>query len=145
MANNEERNEEKNNCTFCAENPEAHSFFCYQSSEKPYLYKTIVADSVLYNDPESIIHHMEYDPYLMKEPMLEWEWSIDMRNAHMKHYLAFNTVREISKWIDREKDNKCKNLKKIVVLNEVYYLMSPLIHLAKMFLPGHIEIVVSGD
>ena len=129
-----------NTCQYCIDNPKAHSFSCFQSSRDGYhMYKTVVAESILYNKPKTIIHHIEHDPYLCEE--LQWSWIVDLTNASRKHYMALNTVRELSKWIKREKNNKCKQLKQIQMVGENSVLIEPLIFLAKMILPSHIKII----
>lgn len=129
-----------NRCSYCMNDPKSHSFSCFQSNINGYhLYKTVVAESILYNKPDTIIHHIEHDPYLNKD--IQWNWIVDLTNASRKHYMALNTVREISKWIKREKDNKCKELQEIKIVGGSPILTIPLILLAKMFLPSHIKIV----
>lgn len=129
-----------NTCSYCMNDPKSHSFSCFQSNIHRYhLYKTVVAESILYNKPDTIIHHIERDPYLNKE--LQWSWIVDLTNASRKHYMALNTVRELSKWIKREKNNKCKALKEIKIIGDNPVLIAPLVLLAKMFLPNHIKII----
>lgn len=130
----------ENTCSYCANDPNSHSFRCYQSSHNGYhLYKTVVAESTLYNKPATIIHHIEHDPHLSMD--LQWCWIVDLSNASRKHYMALNTVREVSKWIKREKNNKCKQLKEIRVVGDNPVLLAPLVMLAKLFLPSHIKII----
>ena len=139
-----------NNCCYCAINEKAHSFFCYEEldiekSNTKYKYKTIVAEAELYDKPETIIHHIETTLIADKEKDKEnsWEWAVDFTGAGLKHYMALNTVSELSRWIQREKNNKCENLEQIVILGaENNVLIYPLIYLAKVFLPSHIEITV---
>lgn len=128
-----------NSCSYCSSDPESHSFYCHQSSlNQINVYKTIVAKAKLYDKPDTIIHHIEHDALLNRS--LHWEWIIDMTNAKFRHYMAFNTVRQLSKWINREKTNKCKNLKRIIIIDNHPILMSPLISLGKLFLPKHVNI-----
>ena len=135
-----EDSQNTNTCSYCMNDPKSHSFSCFQSNVNGYhLYKTIVAESILYNKPDTIIHHIEHDPYLNKD--IQWNWIIDLTNASCKHYMALNTVREISKWIKREKDNKCKELQEIKIIGDNPLLITPLVLLAKMFLPNHIKII----
>ena len=129
-----------NTCTYCAINPKSHSFYCYQSNQNGcYLYKTVVAESILFDKPGTIIHHVEHDPHLSAD--LQWNWIIDMTKASRKHYMAVDTVRELSKWIKREKDNKCKQLKQIQIVGNYSILIEPLIFVAKLILPSHIKII----
>lgn len=143
MTTKDSQNININTCTYCTINPKCHSFYCYQSSQSGYyLYKTIVAESILYNKPDTIIHHIEHDSRLSKD--LKWNWTIDLTKATHKHYMALNTVRELSKWIKREKENKCQQLKEIRIVGDNPILIAPLILLAKLFLPDHIKIVRGG-
>ena len=129
-----------NTCTYCAINPKSHSFYCYQSNQNGcYLYKTFVTEAILFDKPDTIIHHVEHDPHLSAD--LQWSWIVDLTNASRKHYMALNTVIEISKWIKREKNNKCKALKEIKIIGDNPVLIAPLVLLAKMFLPNHIKII----
>lgn len=132
-----------NSCTYCSSDPESHSFYCHKSSlNQNNVYKTIVANAKLYDKPATIIHHIEQDTLLSSS--LHWEWVIDMTNAKLKHYMAFNTVRQISKWINREKNNKCKCLNKIIIIDKYPILMTPLIALGSLFLPKHVQITKSN-
>lgn len=138
-----------NSCCYCAINEKAHSFFCYEESDTEksntkYKYKTIVAEAELYNNPETIIHHIETTLVSDKDKDKEnsWEWTVDFNGAGIKHYLALNTVSELSKWIQREKEGKCKHLKRIRIIGGISGLVYPLILLARIFLPSHIEITV---
>ena len=138
-----------NTCYYCTQNKRAHSFFCFQVSKnkknKKYIftYKTNIKDAELYDNPESIIHHIEHEPHIKRTN--HWKWILDFTDASLKHYMALNTVSELSRWIQREKNNKCENLEQIVILGtDNNMLIYPLIYLAKVFLPSHIEIVAPG-
>lgn len=130
----------ENRCHYCSKTPGAHSFYCFQSSrEGNLLYKTVIAEAKLFDKPTTIIHHINSDIQL--QPGKRWEWMIDFKGASLKHYMAFNTVRIISKWINHEKQDKCKELRKIYLMNGKKSLLNPMVWLAKLFLPSHIKIV----
>ena len=127
----------KNSCEYCLKEPATHSFSCYQSSLlQNHIYKTNVAEALHFDKPDTIIYHIEHDSLLNDD--LHWEWIIDMKNTTTKHYMAVNTVVKLSQWINSQKYNKCKNLKKITILNSISILILPLIYLGKLFLPKHI-------
>lgn len=132
----------ENKCIYCKTNPKAHSFYYFKSSkDKKLLYKTIIAEADFFDKPDTIIHHINND--LQLKSGTKWEWIIDFRDASFKHYMAFNTVRIISKWINDEREKKCKELRKIYLINGKKILINPMIWVSRFFLPSHIEIICS--
>ena len=144
-------------CLYCKSDPLSHSFLkirCYDFIPNTHVikiddaptvssYQTYVCDAKLYNNPRSIIHHIE--KYLLADMNTQWEWHIDFRDAQMRHYSAFGTVYALSKWINSEKCGLCKGLRKITVHNGIKILVYPLIMASRLFLPGHIKINVIED
>jgi hypothetical protein len=141
-------------CHYCMNKPGSHSFSLVTPSSyiefnellsnetgSSHTYKTIIANASLYNDPSSIIYHIDIELKINKTANMDyWEWEIDFEGAGVKHYLAFRTVRELSKWINSEKDGLCKNLKNIKIKN-AGIMIKPMIGLSKWFLPEHINVV----
>jgi hypothetical protein len=112
----------------------------FNKSANHHLYKTMIADAELYNKPKTIIYHMKIQLNRNQTPkMNHWNWVIDFKGAGVKHYLAFVTVRELSRWINSEKDGLCKNLKNIKIKN-AGIMIKPMIGLSKWFLPEHINV-----
>jgi hypothetical protein len=145
---NEETAENYNNaseyCYYCSLNEKAHSFKRKKGYFSPTLqvYETIIKDAELYNDPDSIIFHIERClKYNLKETPI-WNWAIDFEGAGIKHYFSFNTVIKLCQWINREKNGLCKELKHIYVLNGYKILTLSLVKMAKLFLPSHIEVEI---
>lgn len=147
----------KEPCIYCQSDAMSHSFRkirCYESDPDTHVikleegrvsstYDTRVSEATLYNNPRSIIHHIE--KYLIADTNNQWEWHIDFIDAQMKHYTAVGTVYALCRWINGEKRGLCKGLTKIVVLNGIKVLVYPLITAARLFLPRHIQIVVRDD
>lgn len=141
-------------CLYCNSDPLSHSFRkvrCYESNPETHVikldeeravstYDTRVSEAKLYNNPRSIIHHME--KHLIMDTNNLWEWHIDFRDAQTRHYAAFGTVYALCKWINSEKRGLCRGLTNIVVLNGVKVLVYPLIVASRLFLPRHIQVVV---
>lgn len=130
-------------CHYCLENKNAHSFNTIKGNFIPIIqvYDTVIKDAELYNDPESIIYHIEEClKSSLSETTSSWFWVINFYGASTKHYLALSTVYQLCCWINKEKDGLCKNLESIYVLNGNKLLLLPLIQLAKLFLPSHINI-----
>ena len=132
-------------CIYCQENSNSHSFniLDYHSLNEnniQNLFYTKIADAELYNKPDTIIYHIEQTlKYNKIHYDKEWMWIIDFNNSEFKHYISFNTVKEISKWINKESLNLCKNLKEINIINS-NFMINSLILLSKWFLPKHIKI-----
>lgn len=129
-------------CRYCEIDPHAHSFHVDKVARplsNTFRVYTTVCEATLYNKPDTIIHHIENDTNINRE--LTWEWTINFIGAGLKHYMAINTVVELSKWINREKDNKCKNLLKIYIIGENNAILYPLVLLSKFFLPSHIDVI----
>ena len=131
-------------CEYCKSDPKSHSFHIdiplSSISDKYKVYNTIISEAKLYNRPDTIIHHIEKEPHITKE--LTWEWMINFSYCELKHYMAMNTIIELSRWINREKENKCKNLKKIYLFGSNSMLLYPLVGLSKLFLPSNIDVVI---
>ena len=136
-------------CHYCMNEPNSHSFFLDNnniddnplfSTLKKHTYKTKIANAKLYDKPDTIIYHIEIELKRNKTVNVDiWNWIIDFSDTKMKHYMAFTTVHELSKWINSEKDGLCKNLENIKIKN-AGIMIKPLISLAKWFLPEHIKV-----
>jgi hypothetical protein len=128
-------------CTYCMHDPKSHSFYLLSTNNNIHIYNTIISNAELYYNPESIIYHITIALKMDKTyPNKDWVWIIDFNNASLKHYMALKTVKEISSWIHNEKQNMCKNLKQIKIIN-ASIIIKPLLTLAKYYLPNHIEII----
>ena len=141
-------------CHYCTNTPGSHSFSLVDSgsfietdalimndTRSRHTYKTVIADALLYNDPSSIIYHIDIELKKNKTQMMDyWNWEIDFAGAGVKHYMAFGTVRELSRWINTERDGLCKNLENIKIKN-AGIMIKPMIALSKWFLPEHINVV----
>jgi hypothetical protein len=152
-------------CNYCSHIPNAHSFSFVSNTDNDseeyqdidynvyndplllnensidHLYKTKIADAKLYDNPISIIYHIKLELRRNKTHKMDyWNWYIDFEGAGIKHYMAFGTVRELSRWINSEKDGFCKNLKNIKIINSGI-MIKPLVSLSKWFLPEHINVV----
>lgn len=127
-------------CTYCMNNPKSHSFYLLNNDNNIHTYNTTIADAKLYHHPESIIYHIKIALKMDKTyPDKDWHWIIDFNNATFKHYMSLNTVKQLSSWINNEKQNMCKNLKQIKIINASIFI-KPMITLAKYYLPQYIEV-----
>lgn len=129
-------------CHYCLENKNAHSFNRIKGyyPQNVQLYATLIKEAELYDDPESIVFHIEQCLKSNLDAVTSWNWIIDFRSTTTKHYLAFSTVYQLCRWISKEKDGRCKNLENIYVINGNKLLLFPLVELSKLFLPSHIKI-----
>jgi hypothetical protein len=140
-------------CHYCMNTPGSHSFSLVVSgsfietdalitndTRIRHTYKTVISDASLYNNPVSIIYHIDIELKKNKTQNMDyWEWEIDFSGAGVKHYLAFGTVRELSRWINSERDGLCKNLENIKIKN-AGIMIKPMVALSKWFLPEHINV-----
>ena len=130
------------NCKYCILDINAHSFKLNGYVDINNLtikkYYTKISDAKLFNKPETIIYHIQQEFINTKlETNNMWIWDINFENADLKHYLAFNTVIELSKWI--KNSNFGKQLKQINIHN-ARIMGHSMIILAKLYLPNHIII-----
>jgi hypothetical protein len=125
-------------------NPNSHSFHLINTNNTNnniHTYNTVIADAELYYHPESIIYHIKIALKMNKTyPDKDWVWIINFNNATFKHYMSLKTVKEIASWINDEKNDMCKKLKQIKIINASIFI-KPMITLAKYYLPEHIEIL----
>jgi hypothetical protein len=130
---------QNDDCTYCKEDKHSHSFYTeYYYRNDDLIFKTKVSTAKLYNNPESILEHINKNKALQNH--LYWSWIIDLKDSEYKHYMSFNTVKQLSIWINEQKEYKCKNLNNIIVKNGGI-LIKPLILLAKLFLPKRVKII----
>jgi len=139
-------------CMYCLSNSKAHSFSIHRNNNiaTPYsvnsdniiMFNTMISEADMYNRPYTIIYHIELELDNNNPDYLNtnWIWNIDFKNADLKHYLSFNTVKCLSQWINNENLGYCSNLREIRIYN-ANFLIKPLISLAYWFLPKHIKIV----
>lgn len=134
-------------CVYCQNDNESHSFYLLSTlpnvlNKESGIFRTQINQAKLYNQPYTIIYHIEQLLKYHKAPqMSDWVWVIDFDKADIKHYLAFRTVKVISKWINEQRYNLCSNLKEIKVCNG-NFMLKPMVALSHLFLPSHIKVSV---
>lgn len=140
-----------NKCIYCINDESSHSFSIHKNtniaalysvnSDNIIMFNTMICEAKMYNSPATIIYHIEQElDYNKPDKNINWIWNIDFKNAELKHYFAFNTVKELSQWINAEKLGYCCNLKEIRIYN-AGLLVKPLISLAYWFLPRNINVI----
>lgn len=134
-------------CIYCQENSKSHSFIKLNNKQDTInkynsitTFYTKVSDAELYNKPDTIIYHIEETlKYNKINYDKEWIWIINLDDAEFKHYIEFNTVRELSNWINKESKQLCNKLKEINIINS-NFMINGFIGLSKQFMPNHIKI-----
>jgi hypothetical protein len=128
-------------CIYCRNDPKSHSFHLLNTNNNIHIYNTMICEAKMYNSPATIIYHIEQElDYNKPDKNINWIWNIDFKNASVKHYFAFNTVKELSQWINGEKLGYCSSLKEIRIYN-AGLLVKPLISLAYWFLPKNVKVI----
>lgn len=122
-------------CKYCQINNSNHSFFLKYTYNYINYFQSNVSESLLFDDPESIIYHMEIELNNKNYKNQKWNWIINFKDCELKHFLCFNTVRLISKWIS----NNRFNLQNIYVKKSNYFV-NILILFSKLYIPSHINI-----
>lgn len=128
-------------CKYCKKDNYSHSFSLFKKSNLGNdIFYTKISNAKMFNNPNSIIHHIEIE--LDNNNTNIWYWIIDFKNANTEHYFAFNTLIKLSKWI--KYSNRTLNLKKIYI-NNSNILINKLIFLAKLYLPERIEVINTNN
>lgn len=109
-------------CPLCKLIPFSHSLVKISEKKGVIYYYTRPSQAILYYDVKSIINH--YDGVLSEIPeSKEWIWIFDSLGFSFIHAIQINVATELTKLIS----NKfAKNLKKIVIINPVFYIKTTL-------------------
>ncbi len=98
-------------CVYCAIDQLSHSLVKLNDD----VYYTRPADSTMYYDAESIIHH--YTCELPKDK--QWKWIFDASGFGFKHFMQVDVGIRLAKLISTEYSN---NLTKIQIVNTNMYV-----------------------